>query len=150
MFVPLIRRRSNSEVENTIALIRIFVVCLPPMADTDAPKKAAQGRSSRNHPPAEDWHPADVQAALKKRGKTFRGLSKELGFKTHWIAQALYQPSPIAEGIIAEVLDLHPKQIWPSRYDHAGQPKTRIKRGRIVPKNIPARAGRHAWNGGPV
>lgn len=120
------------------------------MTASDAPKKAAQGRPSRNDLPGLDWHPADVQAALKKRGKSFRGLSKELGYRTAWITKALYDPAPMAEGIIAAALELHPQQIWPSRYDHAGRPKARIKRGRIVPDNIPPRAARHAWNGGAV
>jgi len=116
------------------------------MPTSDAPQKTAQCRPSRNDPPSIDWHPADVQAALKKRGKTFRGLGKELGYATGWIQRALYQPSPMAEGIIAAVLELHPKQIWPSRYDHAGRPKARIKRGRNVPDNIPPRAARHSLN----
>lgn len=61
-----------------------------------------------------DWHPADIKAALEKRGKSLRGLAKEYGYthiarvlKSHWFA---------AEQIVANALDLPAEQIWPSRY----------------------------------
>lgn len=61
-----------------------------------------------------DWHPADVKAALEKRGVSLRQLAKSHGYShfqrvlsTHWWA---------AEQIVAAALDMKPEQIWPQRY----------------------------------
>jgi Ner family transcriptional regulator len=113
------------------------------MSASDTPKKRPIGR---NDYPAENWHAADVQAELRKAGWTFRRLAKHHGYASVWITKALYEPAPMAEGIIAEAIGVHPKEIWPTRYDHAGNPKVPIKRGRVVPKNIPPREGRHVPN----
>lgn len=117
------------------------------MSYSDAPKKRPQGRKEK---PAGDWHPADVKAALEKAGWTLRRLSAHHGFRSKYLAAALRKQHPMAEGLIAEQLGLHPKQIWPSRYDPAGLPTCPIKRGRVVPKNIPPRSARHVLNGGAV
>ena len=115
------------------------------MSRFDTAKNRPPGRS-RNDYPAEDWHPADVKAALEKAGWSLRRLSASHGFHPCYLAVALAGPAPMAEGLVAEALELHPKQIWPSRYDHAGNPKVPIKRGRVVPKNIPPRTARHVPN----
>lgn len=67
-----------------------------------------------------DWHPADVKAALEKRGFSLRQLAHAHGYShfqrvltTHWWA---------AEQIVAAALNLQPAQIWPSRYE---TPRTR-------------------------
>lgn len=64
--------------------------------------------------PLPDWHPADVKAALEKRGISLRQLAHAHGYShfqrvltTHWWA---------AEQIIAIALGLKAEQIWPSRY----------------------------------
>ncbi|MBI6262380.1 helix-turn-helix domain-containing protein, partial [Proteus mirabilis] len=51
-----------------------------------------------------DWHPADIIAALRKRGTT--------------LANALSRPWPKGEKIIADFLGVAPSEIWPSRYFH--------------------------------
>lgn len=63
---------------------------------------------------AQDWHPADVKAALEKRGVSLRRLAQENGYShfqrvltTHWWA---------AEQIVGKALGISPKKIWPSRY----------------------------------
>ncbi len=63
-----------------------------------------------------DWHPADVLAALKKRGKTLAGLSTQHGYHPTAAGKALKRRWPAMETIIAEALDLAPADIWPSRY----------------------------------
>lgn len=63
-----------------------------------------------------DWHPADVLAALKKRGKTLAGLSVANGYHRTAAGKALKRSWPALEAIIAEALELSPAQIWPSRY----------------------------------
>ena len=63
-----------------------------------------------------DWHPADVLAALKKRGKTLAGLSVQHGYHPTAAGKALKRPWPAMEAIIADALDVPPATIWPSRY----------------------------------
>lgn len=69
-----------------------------------------------------DWHPADVLAALKKRGHNLAGLSVANGYHPTAAGKALKRPWPAMEAIIATALDLMPAHIWPSRYDASGQP----------------------------
>jgi Ner family transcriptional regulator len=64
-----------------------------------------------------DWHPADVLAALKKRGKTLSGLSRAHGYHATAAGKALKKPWPALELLIAAELGLMPEDIWPSRYD---------------------------------
>jgi lambda repressor-like predicted transcriptional regulator len=126
-----------------------FVVCMRPMVGIDTPKKAATGRS-RNDPPGQDWHPADVKAALEKAGWTFRGLARELGYSDHSaIARGLYNRSPVAEAIIAKALGKRSQEIWPSRYDQAGRPKGRF-RPNYDPLLITRRLAGHVLNGGAL
>lgn len=75
----------------------------------------------------EDWHPADVLAALKKRGHSLAGLSVANGYHPTAAGKALKQPWPALEQIIAAALALTPQQIWPSRYDDRGSPLSRAK-----------------------
>lgn len=70
-----------------------------------------------------DWHPADVKAALEKRGVSLRQLAKSHGYShfqrvltTHWWA---------AEQIVAAALETKPELIWPSRYE---RPRTNAKK----------------------
>jgi len=69
-----------------------------------------------------DWHPADVLAALKKRGKTLSGLSVANGYHPTAAGKALKRRWPALEAIIANALELSPAQIWPSRYAANLQP----------------------------
>jgi Ner family transcriptional regulator len=61
-----------------------------------------------------DWHPADVLAALKKRGVSLRQLAARYGY-SH-IDRVLTSPWLAAEKIVADALGLKPAEIWPSRY----------------------------------
>jgi Ner family transcriptional regulator len=65
---------------------------------------------------AADWHPADVQAALKKRGHSLAGLSAANGYHATAAGKALKRPWPAVETLIAEAIGVPPQQIWPSRY----------------------------------
>jgi Ner family transcriptional regulator len=64
-----------------------------------------------------DWHPADVLAALKKRGKSLSGVSQSHGYHATAAGKALKKPWPALEALIAAELGLMPEDIWPSRYD---------------------------------
>jgi Ner family transcriptional regulator len=65
---------------------------------------------------AKDWHPADILAALKKRGLTLAGLSVANGYHATAAGKALKGSWPALEKLIADALGLEPQAIWPSRY----------------------------------
>lgn len=59
-------------------------------------------------------HPADVIAALHKRGTSLRQLAIQNGY-AH-IGRVLTSPWLAAEQLVAKALDTTPEKIWPSRY----------------------------------
>lgn len=65
----------------------------------------------------QDWHPADIIAALHKRGTSMAAVSREAGLASSTLANALSRPWPKGEWLIASALKVHPATIWPSRYD---------------------------------
>lgn len=69
---------------------------------------------------APDWHPADVVAAIRKRGTTLRQLSLSSGLAAGTLREALRRPYFAAEQIIASFLACEAAEIWPSRYPCAG------------------------------
>ncbi|MCX9063572.1 helix-turn-helix domain-containing protein [Citrobacter portucalensis] len=66
-----------------------------------------------------DWHPADIIAALHKRGTSLAKLSRDAGLASSTLANALTRPWPKGEWLIAIALDIHPSKIWPGRYLNA-------------------------------
>jgi Ner family transcriptional regulator len=77
--------------------------------------------------PSADWHPADILAALKKRGQTLAGLSVANGYHPTAAGKALKQPWPAMEQIVAAALGVAPQTIWPTRYDADGRPLPRAR-----------------------
>lgn len=71
----------------------------------------------------QDWHPADIKAALEKAGCTLRQLSIEHGYAGGIVQKALTQAYPACETIIAAAIGITPQAIWPSRYNLDGTPK---------------------------
>ena len=69
----------------------------------------------------QDWHRADIKAALEKAGWSLRSLGKEYGYSPGSLKLALRKPWPKAEAIIAAAIGVKPWEIWPSRY-HNGKP----------------------------
>lgn len=63
-----------------------------------------------------DWHPADIIAALKKKGTTLSALSRDSGLASSTLSNALRRPWPKGEQLIAAALEETPEQIWPTRY----------------------------------
>ncbi len=91
------------------------------MTPTDASKKTSP----------KDWHPAEVIAALRMKGYSLRQLALLNGYSNgNSLTKALRTPYPLAEALIAEVLDKSAAEIWPSRYDAAGLPN---RQGRARP-----------------
>lgn len=64
----------------------------------------------------QDWHPAGNIAGLKRRGTSLSALSRQAGLAFSTLANALTRRWPKGERLIAEVLDVAPENIWPSRY----------------------------------
>lgn len=70
----------------------------------------------------QDWHPADVVAALRKAGWSLRKLSIHHGLSPKTLSNVFQLPYPNGERLIAEALNIKPHEIWPSRYDSEGKP----------------------------
>jgi Ner family transcriptional regulator len=65
----------------------------------------------------EDWHRADIIAALKKAGWSLRRLATYHGYASPTtLGHALSRPWPKGERIVAEAIGADPADIWPSRY----------------------------------
>lgn len=64
----------------------------------------------------QDWHPADIIAALHKRRLTLTKVSRDAGLSSTTLANALNRPWPKGEYLISQALNIHPAEIWPSRY----------------------------------
>ena len=83
---------------------------------TQGPKKSSQ----------EDWHPADIKAALQKRGTTLSRVALDAGLtSSSSLSACLARPMPANEKRIAAALGMEPATIWPSRYNADGTPKLR-------------------------
>jgi Ner family transcriptional regulator len=61
-----------------------------------------------------DMHPADVIAALRKRGTSLRKIAIQNDY-SH-IQRVLTSPWLAAEQLVARALEVRPEEIWPSRY----------------------------------
>nr|WP_315080344.1 helix-turn-helix transcriptional regulator [uncultured Kosakonia sp.] len=77
-----------------------------------------------------DWHPADIIAALRKRGTSMAKVSREAGLASSTLANALTRPWPKGEWLIANKLGVHPSEIWPERY--VGRENKRIPKERAT------------------
>jgi len=79
---------------------------------------------TRKKPAPQDWHRADIKAALEKRGFSLARLSRLNGYARSSAQMALHLPWPKMERLIAGALDKQPQEIWPSRYHADGTPKS--------------------------
>lgn len=91
-----------------------------------------------------DWHPADVKAALEKRGFSLRALAREYGY-SH-IQRVLTSQWWAAEQVVAKALGLPASSIWPTRYTEPrgrGQGMTRNAAVlRLAPKRRAAKTSK--------
>ncbi len=75
-------------------------------------------------PVDQDWHPADIKAALHKKGITLAALAKAYGMtSSSSMSAALVRSMWANEQRIADAIGVHPKVIWPSRYNSDGTRK---------------------------
>lgn len=92
-------------------------------------------------PAPQDWHRADIKAALEKRGLSLARLARLNGYARTSTPMALHIPWPKMERLIAGAIGTTPQTIWPSRYHDDGTPKSgRSERGlgRYKAKHITA------------
>ncbi|QIZ52310.1 transcriptional regulator [Dickeya zeae] len=78
-----------------------------------------------------DWHPADIIAALRKKGTSLSAVSRQAGLSSATLSNALYHPWPKGELLIARALGVRPEEIWPSRY-YDPQTNTLIDRQKLM------------------
>lgn len=74
-----------------------------------------------------DWHPADVIAAVRKRGSSLRQLSLAAGLHPRSLNTTLVQSYPKAQATIAGFLGVAPAVIWPTRYNPDGSHKRGLR-----------------------
>ena len=103
------------------------------MTTTQAVKKPAT---------EQDWHWADVLAALRKQGWSLRQIAKKEGYKTGAaLGEAARRPYPKVERILAAYAGIaHPMEIWPSRYTKQGLPNRKSGPKSFVGRRPVARA----------
>lgn len=82
-----------------------------------------------------DWHQADIIAALRKQGTSMAALSRSVGLCSSTLANVLSRPWPKGEWLIAEKLGIHPAEIWPSRYYG--------KSGELIDRKVRIKGERH-------
>lgn len=75
-------------------------------------------------PASKDWHRADIIAAIHKTGTSLQKLSRDHGWCRTTLGNALYNPYPKYERLIAEHIGTKPQAIWPSRYHADGTPRS--------------------------
>jgi len=64
----------------------------------------------------QDWHPADIIAALRKKGTSLAAVSRASGLSSSTLANALTRPWAKGEMLISKAIGVPAESIWPSRY----------------------------------
>ena len=58
-----------------------------------------------------------------QKGETFASISREEGFTScSGVMMVKYKPWPAMEKTVADIIKVHPMEIWPSRYKADGSP----------------------------
>lgn len=71
-----------------------------------------------------DWHPAKIKAELNMAGYSMASLAEQEGLNSgSSLSKALTGSAPAAELRLATAIGVHPKVIWPSRYNDDGSHK---------------------------
>ncbi len=73
----------------------------------------------------EPWHPADIKAALAKKGYTFARIAREHGYVSNSPNCVLWRKWAPMERIVSQIIGVPPEEIWPHRYETAKRPRTR-------------------------
>jgi len=100
------------------------------MMNTPKPKKPAR----------QDWHRADIKAALEKKGWSMRQLALHHHYCQHYFGQVFLRKHFQAQKIIADAIGVKPWDIWPSRYEADGTP---IRKNAWLPIERPDHWGKN-------
>lgn len=68
----------------------------------------------------EGWHPADIKAAIHKRGMTLSKLAVDNGLTESCVRAALLRCQPAADAVISSFLGVPLHELWPDRWDAEG------------------------------
>lgn len=84
-----------------------------------------------------DWHPADIIAALHKRGTSLAAVSRKAGLASATLSNTLSHPWPKGEMLIARATGVDAAEIWPSRYydDNSNRITRKLRQHRHSPAN---------------
>ena len=85
------------------------------MPKLDTPKKPAT---------QQDWHPAYIVYQLRLKGLSLRRLSRLNGFAASSAEVVNRIAWPKMERLVAKAIGVAPQEIWPSRYNNDGTPKS--------------------------
>lgn len=92
-----------------------------------------------------DWTRGEILCALYNAGTTLSKLAFELGLRdSSGLSKAITQPFPLGEKRIAARIGVHPKVIWPSRYNVDGSRKPTGMRAIQCTAAMRARNGKEA------
>lgn len=100
--------------------------------------------------PAGDWHPEEIKAAVRTlkdadgRPWSLGSLATAAGLPEHACRTALRGSDARGEAAIAKLLDLAPRDIWPTRYDRNGERINPPRRSRH--SSTAGDGGRHCEN----
>lgn len=86
------------------------------------------------------WHPADIRAAVQKRGSTLKAVAQQAGLNAAACRLALRDRHIGGEQAIAAFLAIPLWDLWPDRWSPAGQ--------RLDHRTKPLRAIRRRNNSG--
>lgn len=104
-----------------------------------------QNLTTSKKPAPQDWHKADIKAALEKRGYSLAKLSRLNGYCRGAAQMTLRIEWPRMERLIASTIGVAVQEIWPSRYHPDGSLKRkrlrREKRTGVWTKHSTANAG---------
>lgn len=95
----------------------------------------------------EDMHPADVIAALRKRGFSLRQIAIQNNY-SH-IQRVLTSPWLAAEQLVAKALDKKPEDIWPSRYLNPANRALAFRQTRKITVTMPRKPRQSALEARP-
>lgn len=69
-----------------------------------------------------------VKYQIHMRGTSMAQIAADAGVSRQALYQAFHKTYPRMEKVIAEALDMAPKELWPERYDADGLPHYRMGR----------------------
>jgi len=87
--------------------------------------------STNQNTESEHWDKERVKAELRRKGFTLASLARIHGKGRTYFSLVLIYPLRKGEKIIADILGVHPSEIWPARYGSDGRPH----QGRFLPEN---------------